>query len=80
MCINLIGLAYGLAYPVNYDVWLNRAGKNKETDQEHDEDCVEEEFQLDRVKFERDAKGEREALGIGYCSSNTWNGLEIKLA
>ena len=73
-------MAYGLVHPVNFDMWLNRAGKNKETHQEHDEDCVEEGFQLARVKFERDGKGEREVLGMGYCSSNTWNGLEIKLA
>ena len=27
-------------------VWLNAIGKNRESNDEHDEDCVEEEFQL----------------------------------
>ena len=27
-------------------VWLNTIGKNRESNDEHDEDCVEEEFQL----------------------------------
>ena len=42
--------------------------KNMETNEEHDEDCVEEGFQLSRVKFGRDGEGGREALGIKNCS------------
>ena len=49
---------------------LNEVGKNRETDEEHDEDCVDEGLQLARVKFDRDGKGGRQALVIGYCSSN----------
>ena len=50
---------------------LNWVGQNRETTQEHDEDCAEEGFQLISVNFDRDGKLERGALGIGYCSSNT---------
>ena len=42
--------------------------KNMETNEEHDEDCVEEGFQLSRVKFGRDGEGGREALGTKNCS------------
>ena len=42
-----------------------------EIDEEHNEYCVEESFQLARVKFNRDGKEGREALGMGYCSINT---------
>ena len=42
--------------------------KNMETNEEHDEDCVEEGFQLSRVKFGRDGEGGTEALGIKNCS------------
>ena len=52
-------------------MWLNWVGQNRETTQEHDEDCAEEGFQSTSVNFDRDGKLEREALGIGYCSSNT---------
>ena len=50
---------------------LNGVGQNKETDEEHDEDCVEEGFNIARMKFDRDGKGDREAVGMGYCTSNT---------
>ena len=39
-------------------------GQNRETDTDHDEDCVEEEFQLARVRCDRDGKGGREVLGM----------------
>ena len=55
----------------NCGVWSNWVGQNTEIDKEHDKDCVEEELQLARVKFERDGKGNRQALGIGYCGINT---------
>ena len=61
-------------------MWLSGKGQNKETDEEHDEDCVEEGFHLASVKLDRDSKGGREVVGVGYCSSNTWNWLELKLA
>ena len=43
---------------------LNEVGQNRETDEEHDEDCVDEGFQLASVKLDRDGKGGREALGM----------------
>ena len=61
-------------------VWLNGVGKNRETNQKHNEDCLKEGFRLPRKNFDRDDKGGRETLAMGYCSSNTWNGIEIKLA
>ena len=64
----------------NCGVRLNEVGKNRETDEKDDEDCVDEGLHLARVKLDRDGKGGREALVMGYCSSNTWNGLELKLA
>ena len=49
-------------------MWSNVVGKNRKSDEEH-EDCVEEGFQLIRRKKDRD--GERqEAVGKGYCSTN----------
>ena len=53
----------------NCGVWLYGVEQNRETDEEYDEDCVEEGFQLARMKFERDGMGGREAIGMGYCSS-----------
>ena len=41
-----------------------------ETDEEHDEDCVEEGFQLTSVKLDKDGEGGREALGMGNHSIN----------
>ena len=51
-------------------VWSNEIGQNRETDEEHDGDCVEEGFQLARVKFDRGGEGGREALRMGNCSIN----------
>ena len=45
------------------NVWLNGVGLNKETDEKHDEDCVEEKFQSARIKCDRDGEGVREPLG-----------------
>ena len=47
---------------------------------EHDEDCVEEVFQLTMVKFDRDDEGGREALSVENCSINIWDGSELELA
>ena len=52
------------------DVWSNGVGQNREIDEEHDEDCVEEGFQLGRVKFDRHGEGGREVLGMGNSSIN----------
>ena len=52
------------------DIWLNGAGQNRETTEEHDHDCVEEEFQLTRVKIDKDGEERREALGMGNRSIN----------
>ena len=48
----------------NCGMRLNEVGQNRETDEEHDEDCVDEGFQLASVKLDRDGKGGREALGM----------------
>ena len=46
---------------------LNEVRKNSETEEEHDEDCVEERFQLARIKLERDDEEDRETLVIRNC-------------
>ena len=51
-------------------MWSNWVGQSRETDEIDDEDCVEEEFQLARVKCDRDDERGREALGEGHCSIN----------
>ena len=50
------------------DVLSNRVEQNTETDEEHNEDCVEEEFQLDSIKFDRDGEKGREVLVMGNYS------------
>ena len=56
------GISFGTSN--NCGVRLNEVGKNRETNEEHDEDCVDEGFQLARVKFDRDGKEGGEALGM----------------
>ena len=57
-------------------VWLNGVEQNRETNEEHNENCVEEGCQLACLKFDRDGGGEgggggdREALGMVNCSIN----------
>ena len=46
----------------------NRVEQNTETDEEHNEDCVEDEFQLDSIKFDRDGEKGREVLVMGNYS------------
>ena len=56
MIINLIDLACLLVWfiqSLRY-VWLNGGAENRETDEVRDEECVEEGFQLARVKIDRD--------------------------
>ena len=75
-----LGIWFGLSNYCDDGVWSNGVGQNRETDEWHDEDCVEEWFELARVKFEKDDEGGREALGVGNFSINIWDGSELKLA
>ena len=54
----------------NFGVTWHCVEQNGETDEEHDDGCVEERFQLARVKSDRDGGKDREDLGMGYCSIN----------
>ena len=58
----------------------NSIGQFSETDEEHDEDCVEEGFQLARVKLDRSGERGRKVLGMGNGSINIWDGSELELA
>ena len=51
-----------------------------ETDEEHDEDCVEEGFPLARVKIDRNDERDRDALVKRNFSINIWDGSELELA
>ena len=51
-------------------MWSNGEEQNRETDEERDEDCIEEGFQLARIKYDRDSEGGREALDVGNCDVN----------
>ena len=51
--------------PNNYCVRSNGIGRNRKTDEEHDEDCVEEGFQLPNGKSDKDCERRREALRLG---------------
>ena len=61
-------------------MWSNVVGKNRETNEEHDKDCIEEGLQLARGMFDRDGKGGRKALGMEYYSINILDGSKLKLA
>ena len=52
------------------DVQLNWLEQNRETTEEHDDDCVEEGFQLAKVKLDKDGEEGREALGMRNRSIN----------
>ena len=56
---------YGVEYHRKYGV-----EQNKEINEEHDEGCVEEGFQLARAKFDRYGKRYSQALGVWYRSFN----------
>ena len=58
---------------------MNWVEQNRETNEEHDEDCVEEGFQMPRVKLDKGFEGVREALGMGNRSINIWDGAELGL-
>ena len=76
-----LGLPYGLIYPILVVTfgWMenDKIGKNI---QNHDDDCVEEGFQLAMVKNEKNGAEDSEALGIGNRSINIWKGSELELA
>ena len=74
-----IGIWFGIFNKCG-GVWSNGVEQNKETNEEYDKDWVEEWFQLARVKFDRDGEGGREALGMGNCSINIWDGSDLELA
>ena len=74
-----LGIWFGFSSTCD-SVWSNGVGQNRETDEEHDENCVEEGFLLARVKYHRDGEGGREGLGVGNCSINIWDGSEPELA
>ena len=59
-----------MAYGSVYDVRSNGVGKNREIDEDHDEDCVEKEFQLTSGAFDRDGEEGKESVGMEYCSVN----------
>ena len=61
-------------------VWSNGVRQNRETDENHGEVCVEEGFQLARVKLDRDNEWGRETLGVENCIINIWNGSDLELA
>ena len=44
--------------------------KSMKNYEEHDEDCAEEEFQLTKVRFNRESQGDSAALGMSYCRIN----------
>ena len=73
-----LGLPYGLVYPIL--VVVDWVGQNRETNKEHDEDCVKEGFQLARLKLDKDGETGREALGIGNHSIKIWDVSELELA
>ena len=65
-----------MAYGLVYGVWSNGVGQNKENNEEYAANWVEEGFQLAKVKFDRDGKGGREALGMGISTFEmyqNWN-------
>ena len=72
------GIWFGISNTCS--VWSNWVGQNRKTDDDHYQDCIEEGFQLTRVQFDRDGERDREALGMGYCSINSWDGSDLELA
>ena len=43
-------------------MWSNGVGQNKEIDEEHNKNCVEEGLQFARVKFDRGGAGSRKTV------------------
>ena len=65
---------------VSCEMLSNGGGQNSETDEEHEENCVEEGFQLDMVIFERYRERGRNALGMESCSIGIWVESDLGLA
>ena len=64
-------MTHVLIYPNTYgSEWSNEIRQNRETDEDHNKYCVEEGFQLGRVKLDRDGDWGSEAPGVGRCSIN----------
>ena len=61
-------------------IWLDGLGQNRETNEEHDEDCVEEGFQSTRAKLNRNGNGGKKAINMGNCSISISDGSELELA
>ena len=69
LMVNLFGWVWHMVCYIQYLWWrvVEGVGQNRETDKVHDENCVEEGFQLDSITFGRD--GER-VLSTENCSIN----------
>ena len=67
--MTLLGIGFVISI-IFGGIWLNRVGQNRETVEEYDEDGAEGEFQMARVKLDRNGEGDRKALGLRNCSIN----------
>ena len=67
--MTLLGIGFVISI-IFGGIWLNRVGQNRETVEEHDEDGVEGEFQMARVKLDRNGEGDRKAPDLRNCSIN----------
>ena len=74
-----LGIWFGISNSCG-SMWSDGVGQNREIDEEDDENCVEEGFQLARVKVDKDVERGTEALGMGNCCINIWDGSELELA
>ena len=87
LILNFIGFDWHMVWYIHY-LWslvvesekTMRNMMKKETNEEYDEDCVEEGFELARLKFDRGCVGHRGALGMVNCSINIWDESELELA
>ena len=73
-----LGIWFGISN--NCGICSYGVGQNWETNEESKEDWVEETFQQARVKIDTDGEEAKEVLGMGYCSIEIWDWLELKLA
>ena len=73
-----LGIWFGISI-TSGGVWSYEEEQNSKTEEEHDEDCIEEGFQLDSVKFDRAGERGRDALGMGNFSINIWGRSEPEI-
>ena len=59
--------------------WVGR-DKSMKNFGDYDKDCAEKEFQLTKVKFNRDDHGDSAVLGTSCCSINILDRSELKLS